>query len=67
MKNSKKCKKNACKNDNANGMNEAQLESVQGGVGMPAGWKPGDGARGKVIQPRVCKAMPPIDGKIQPR
>lgn len=35
MKNSKKCKKNACKNNNANSMNEAQLESVQGGMGNP--------------------------------
>lgn len=63
MKGSKKAK-----NNNANSMNEAQLESVQGGTGAPAGWNPGDGARnwmpgdgarGKVIQPR--------GGKIQPR
>lgn len=39
MKGSKKAK-----NNNANSMNEAQLESVQGGVGAPA--------RGKQIQPR---------------
>ncbi len=59
MKGSKKAK-----NNNANSMNEAQLESVQGGVGMPAGWNPGDGARGKQIQPRGFGAK----GKpIQPR
>ncbi len=45
MKNSKKCKKNGCKNNNANSMNEAQLESVQGGTGIPEGRKPRDGAR----------------------
>lgn len=45
MKGRKKCKKNDCQKDKQNSMNEAQLESVQGGLGMPANWQPGDGAR----------------------
>lgn len=47
MKGSKKCKKNDCQKDKQNSMNEAQLESVQGGLGIPANWKPSDGARMK--------------------
>ncbi len=51
MKGSKKAK-----NNNANSMNEAQLESVQGGTGIPEGRKPSDGAKGK-IQPRTNGVM----------
>lgn len=57
MKGSKKAK-----NNNANSMNEAQLESVQGGMGVPpAGGKQiqprGFGAKGKPIQPRANGVM----------
>lgn len=63
MKESKKAK-----NNNANSMNEAQLESVQGGVGMPAGWNPGDGARTPMtLEERDDWALYGARNKIQPR
>ncbi len=62
MKNSKKCQ-----NNNANSMNEAQLESVQGGVGIPAGWTPGDGARTPMTLEENNWALYGARNKIQPR
>ena len=58
MKGSKKCKKNDCQKDKKNSMNEAKLESVQGGLGMPANWKPSDGARGEKINLKKCHHVP---------
>lgn len=64
MKGPKKCKKNDYQKNNQNSMDEAQLESVQGGTGMPANWKPSDGARKVQSNLRDCRYRGTIRGPI---